>query len=124
MAFIDRLDLLLAERKELRQLLQARKRDAQRGNPNAEVASICELVLKPLNLHKRDIPNVFNLVDAVQTVMSALPFAFDDPTAALRGRSLVPGIVTEWHPSITKRLIELVAPLDSTLLEMRQEKAA
>jgi hypothetical protein len=126
----EKLDALLTERSTLRRLLSDRIRyrvTTQLDKLASVEAEITELVLEPLNLHPRDIPGRWMVVEAVmgfQWLASAMEYT-ENPSIiwATCDGLIVRSVPTGgWHIDVKNRIIELTASLDGILLKLRSKE--
>jgi hypothetical protein len=126
----ERLSNLLAERKQLRELVQKgiiyRLRFDRERTAAAE-QSISELVNGPLSLESYELPSAANLATACEKLPGLFtePHLIENPKLLWNGFiSIVPGVMSSnWHERLQTRLIALCGPLDQPLAEMLATEA-
>jgi hypothetical protein len=122
---------LLAERRLLRELGQKAfvfrlRFDTEKAA--AAEASIAAVVYEPLDLPRAEKPADPHLTQACANLPFLLvqkehPEFLDTPARIFDGFvSVVPGVsVTSWNAALQQRLLDLTAPLDTTLSKMLAE---
>jgi hypothetical protein len=117
--FIEWLDSLLAERRQLVQLLQTRQRAKILAETQAVKAAedrICELILDSLDLAPADTPHPAILVNAIASLparFGSLPMV--EAPELVFNDSLTPGYVFHPVPALKDRLLDLTCDLDSVI---------
>lgn len=122
-AFEAWLDSLLSERKAMRDLLALRHKQKtlfndQPGKQRTELA-IRDLVVKPLNLTKRDMPLTWAVADAAEEVLfkSSSPEMLDMPQL-LQSRCNWNYLTSQGAQT---RLLELCGPLEWLIANRRKQ---
>jgi hypothetical protein len=127
----ERVENLLRERKQLRELVQKgiiyRLRFDRERTAAAE-QSITELVNGPLNLESYELPSAGNLATCCQALPSKFtePHLIENPKLLWNGHvAIVPGVMSSnWDSRLQERLLDLTAPLDETLSKMLATESA
>jgi hypothetical protein len=127
--FQDRLAVLLAELKELRQLFSNLTRFRVISNlqeaENAE-QRISDLIQDPLQLSKRERMSAHWLAPATHELLYALSDEryIDEPLYYWDRHTPLPSIGLRWRPELQKRLNALCGSLDAALSAMLAESSS
>lgn len=129
--FIEWLDALLAERKQLRHLAHKRLVSLRHADSNKDVPAldkqIAELIEGPLSLSRREAPGVPSLVAVASSLLYnsyGSPETVDGPEYIWRGWGHANISTSAWPASLKERLQLLTAPLDKALAEILESYQA
>jgi hypothetical protein len=125
--FIEWLDHLLAERKQLRALVRQRIITARLAENVSKVEmEIAELIEKPLSLSKRERPGTPSLVLVVSDLLHnyfSHPQSIEEPRYPWSSGLIASTKTDGWPDSLTERLTVLCAPLDRLLAERLERES-